>query len=81
LKKLYDVVWVAKGGDLPLATASSDPYGLDNGVSLDDFTDKRIDVTACIIKEGVGSSIRLKWPKHIINTLGIPEKGIINSSY
>jgi hypothetical protein len=73
LKKLYDVVWVAKGGDLPLATASSDPYGLDIGMSLDDFTGKRIDVTAFIIKEGVGSSIRLKWPKHIINTLGIPE--------
>jgi hypothetical protein len=46
-------------------------------MNLDDFTGKRIDVTACIIKEGVGSSIRLKWPKHIINTLGIPEKGII----
>jgi hypothetical protein len=26
LKKLYDVVWVAKGGDLPLVTASSEPY-------------------------------------------------------
>jgi DNA helicase HerA-like ATPase len=26
LKKLYDVVWVAKGGDLPLVTASPEPY-------------------------------------------------------
>jgi DNA helicase HerA-like ATPase len=37
LKKLYDVVWVAKGGDLPLVTANPEPYGLDNGMSLDDF--------------------------------------------
>jgi hypothetical protein len=26
LKKLYDVVWVAKGGDLPLVTANPEPY-------------------------------------------------------
>jgi len=26
LKKLYDIVWVAKGGDLPLVTASPEPY-------------------------------------------------------
>jgi hypothetical protein len=25
LKKLYDVVWVAKGGDLPLVTANPEP--------------------------------------------------------
>jgi hypothetical protein len=58
-------VWGAKGGDLPLVTASPEPYGLDNGMSLDDFTGKQVDVTACIIKEGGGSSIRLKCPKHI----------------
>jgi DNA helicase HerA-like ATPase len=26
LKELYDVVWVAKGGDLPLVTANPEPY-------------------------------------------------------
>jgi DNA helicase HerA-like ATPase len=25
-KKLYDVVWVAKGGDLPLVTTNPEPY-------------------------------------------------------
>jgi hypothetical protein len=44
---------------------------------LDDFTGKQVDVTACVIKEGGCSSIRLKCPKRIINTLGIPEKGLI----
>jgi hypothetical protein len=74
---LYDVVWVAKGGDLPLVTANPEPYGLDNGMSLDDFIGKQVDVTAYIIKENGGRSIRLKCPKRIINTLGIPEKGVI----
>jgi hypothetical protein len=37
LKKLYDVVWVAKGGGLPLVTANPESYGLNNGVSLDDL--------------------------------------------
>jgi hypothetical protein len=46
-------------------------------MSLDDFIGKQVDVTACIIKENEGSSIRLKCPKRIINMLGIPERGLI----
>ena len=70
-------MWVAKGGDLPLVTANPEPYGLDNGMSLDDFIGKQVDVTAYIIKENGGRSIRLKCPKRIINILGIPERGLI----
>jgi hypothetical protein len=46
-------------------------------MSLDDFIGKQVEVTACVIKENEGSSIRLKCPKRIINMLGIPEKGIL----
>ena len=37
LRSCTDVVWVAKGGGLPLVTANPEPYGLNNGVSLDDL--------------------------------------------
>jgi hypothetical protein len=50
---------------------------LDNGMSLDDFIGKQVEVKACVIKENEGSSIRLKCPKRVINTLGIPERGPI----
>jgi hypothetical protein len=46
-------------------------------LSLDDFIGKQIDVTACVIRESGGRVIRLKCPKRIINTLGIPEKGLV----
>jgi hypothetical protein len=46
-------------------------------MSLDDFIGKQVEVTACVIKENEGSSIRLKCPKRIINMLGIPERGLI----
>gem|GEM_PF-4546266 len=39
---MYDVVWVAKGGGLPLVTANREPYGLNNGVSLDDLRTMRV---------------------------------------
>ena len=39
---MYDVVWVAKGGGLPLVTANPEPYGLNNGVSLDDLRTMRV---------------------------------------
>jgi hypothetical protein len=81
LKELYVVVWGARGGDLLLVIANPEPYGLDNDMSLDDFTGKQVDVTACVIKEGGCSSIRLKCPKHIINTLGIPRERAYNSPY
>jgi hypothetical protein len=38
---------------------------------------KQVEVTACVIKENGGSSIRLKCPKRVINLLGIPERGLI----
>jgi hypothetical protein len=37
LRSCTDVVWVAKGGGLPLVTANPEPYVLNNGVSLDDL--------------------------------------------
>jgi hypothetical protein len=46
-------------------------------MSLDDFMGKQVEVKACVIKENGGSSVRLKCPKRIINTLGIPERGLI----
>jgi len=46
-------------------------------MSLDDFMGKQVEVTACVIKENEGSSIRLKCPKQVINLLDIPERGLI----
>jgi hypothetical protein len=40
LKELYDVVWIARSGDLLLVTANPEPYGLDNGMSLDDLVSR-----------------------------------------
>jgi len=46
-------------------------------MNLDDFMGKQVEVTACVIKENGGNSIRLKYPKRVINLLGIPERGLI----
>jgi hypothetical protein len=40
LKELYNVVWIARSGDLLLVTANPEPYGLDNGMSLDDLVSR-----------------------------------------
>jgi hypothetical protein len=46
---------------------------------LDVFVGKQVDMPMVVIKERQGSegTIRLKCPKRIINTLGIPEKGYL----
>jgi hypothetical protein len=51
----------------------------DNGMSLDVFVGKQVDMPMVVVRERQGSegTIRLKCPKRIINMLGIPEKGYL----
>jgi hypothetical protein len=46
---------------------------------LDVFVGKQVDMPMVVVRERQGSegAIRLKCPKRIINTLGIPEKGYL----
>jgi uncharacterized paraquat-inducible protein A len=43
------------------------------------FVGKQVDIPMAVVRERQGSegTIRLKCPKHIINTLGIPERGYL----
>jgi hypothetical protein len=51
----------------------------DNGMSLDVFVGKQVDMPMVVVRERQGSegTIRLKCPKRIINALQIPERGYL----
>jgi hypothetical protein len=53
LKELYNVVWIARSGDLLLVTANPEPYGLDNGMSLDDLVSRLMQPLVLLRKVGV----------------------------